>query len=200
MSSDLTDDKSALVQVKAWHRQATNYCLSQCWPICHHMASLGDNELSHFSVFITSVTFALCWVLNEQCHCPTVRLTITFAFYEVLNEPHWCLTFNLSIATVCTEYQIGHIAALLSNSPISFMEGTKWVFCCLAFELSVTTALYQGDFSKLLTGSLNLRALKYSLVNKNCFFQCMGKIFCVEFQRLPLKFHTKYFTLTLKDV
>ena len=31
-------------------------------------------------------------------------------------------------------------------------------------------------------------------------FQCMGKIFCVEFQRAPLKFHTKYFTHTLKDM
>ena len=30
-------------------------------------------------------------------------------------------------------------------------------------------------------------------------FQCMGKIFCVEFQRVPLKFHTKYLTQTLKD-
>ena len=28
----------------------------------------------------------------------------------------------------------------------------------------------------------------------------MGKIFCVEFQRVPLKFHTKYFTHILKDV
>ena len=27
----------------------------------------------------------------------------------------------------------------------------------------------------------------------------MGKIFCVEFQRVPLKFHTKYLTHTLKD-
>ena len=28
----------------------------------------------------------------------------------------------------------------------------------------------------------------------------MGKIFCVEFQRYPLKFHTKYLTHTLKDM
>ena len=28
----------------------------------------------------------------------------------------------------------------------------------------------------------------------------MSKIFCVEFQRYPLKFHTKYLTHTLKDV
>ena len=47
---------------------------------------------------------------------------------------------------------------------------------------------------------LNLRALKISKLHKNHIFQCMGKIFCVEFQRVPLKFHTKYITHTLKDV
>ena len=31
-------------------------------------------------------------------------------------------------------------------------------------------------------------------------FQYMGKIFCVEFQMVPLKFHTKYLTYTFKDV
>ena len=29
---DRTDDKSTLVQVMAWYRQATSYYLSQCWP------------------------------------------------------------------------------------------------------------------------------------------------------------------------
>ena len=28
----------------------------------------------------------------------------------------------------------------------------------------------------------------------------MAKVFCVEFQRYALKFHTKYLTHTLKDV
>ena len=47
---------------------------------------------------------------------------------------------------------------------------------------------------------LNLRALKFSPGNKIHTFQCMGKIFCVEFQRYPLKFYTKYLTHTLKDM
>ena len=32
MPLDLTDDKSLLVQVMAWCRQATSHYLSQCWP------------------------------------------------------------------------------------------------------------------------------------------------------------------------
>ena len=47
---------------------------------------------------------------------------------------------------------------------------------------------------------LNLRALQILMLYKSHIFQCMGKIFCVEFQRVPLKFHTKYLTHTLKDV
>ena len=47
---------------------------------------------------------------------------------------------------------------------------------------------------------LNLRAVKIPMLYKNRIFQCMSKIFCVEFQRVPLKFHTKYLTHTLKDV
>ena len=47
---------------------------------------------------------------------------------------------------------------------------------------------------------LHLRALKYSPVNKIHILQCMGEIFCVEFQSYPLKFHTKYLTHALKDM
>ena len=36
---------------------------------------------------------------------------------------------------------------------------------------------------------LNLGALTFSPVNKIHIFQCMGEIFCVEFQRYPFKFH-----------
>ena len=32
MLLDLADDKSTLVQVMAWYRQATSHYLSQCWP------------------------------------------------------------------------------------------------------------------------------------------------------------------------
>ena len=58
----------------------------------------------------------------------------------------------------------------------------------------------QGGRFKNAYELLNLRALKISKLHKNHIFQSMGKIFCVEFQRVPLKFHTKYLTHTLKDV
>ena len=45
---------------------------------------------------------------------------------------------------------------------------------------------------------VNLEARKFSFINKLHIFKYMGKIFCVEFQRKPLTFHTKYLTHTLK--
>ena len=47
MVQDPTDDKSILVQVKAWCRQATTHNLNQCWLLRSMMAmlSLGHDEL-----------------------------------------------------------------------------------------------------------------------------------------------------------
>ena len=38
------------------------------------------------------------------------------------------------------------------------------------------------------------------MLNKNGLFQCMGRIFCVGFQRFPLLFDTKYLTLLISEI
>ena len=51
MALDLTDDKSTLVQVMAWCRQATSDYLSQYWPRpMSPKASLGLNELTRHEI------------------------------------------------------------------------------------------------------------------------------------------------------
>ena len=67
--------------------------------------------------------------------------------------------------------------------------------CRMSEHLTVPGGRFKNTYELL-----NQRALKFSYVNKIHIFQCMGKIFCVEFQRYPLKFHTKYLTHTLKDM
>ena len=64
-----------------------------------------------------------------------------------------------------------------------------------ALLLEVGASWNQQNAKKL----LNLSALQISILDKIHIFQCMGNLFCVEFQRVPLKFHTKYLTHTLKD-
>ena len=86
--------------------------------------------------------------------------------------------------------------------PTVAMTGPSGVCCFIlqhVYPVTVVTTLSGGHFKNTFE-LLNLRALKVSHMYENCIFQCMGKIFCVEFQRYPLKFHTKYLTHTLKDV
>ena len=66
--------------------------------------------------------------------------------------------------------------------------------CCLPKAL-----MKLGERFKDAYELLNLKALRYSSANTIHTFQCMGKLICVEFQRVPLKFHTKYLIHTLKD-
>ena len=75
-------------------------------------------------------------------------------------------------------------------------EAPTMITFSVVFALRVST----GGRFKNTYELLNLIALKFSPVNKIHFFQCMGKIFCVEFQMYPLKFHAKYLTHTLKDM
>ena len=46
---------------------------------------------------------------------------------------------------------------------------------------------------------LNPRALTISMLCKDRIFQCVGKIWRVEFQRSPSNFHTKYVIHALND-
>ena len=48
MQQGPTDDKSTLVQVMAWCRQATSHYLNQCWP--RSPTPYGPNELTHWSL------------------------------------------------------------------------------------------------------------------------------------------------------
>ena len=62
MPLDLTDDKSTLVQVMAWCRQATSHYLSLVDPdLCRHMVSLSHNELRLCSqIAIAKIFILMC--------------------------------------------------------------------------------------------------------------------------------------------
>ena len=85
MSLDLADDKSTLVQVMAWCRQATSHYLSQCWP----------RSLSPYGVTRPE------WV--KAVHVPKIcwwlcRLFIVLCLHMTLI--HW--GFN-KMVTICTQ-------------------------------------------------------------------------------------------------
>ena len=75
MSLDLTDDKTTLVQVMAWCRQATSHYLSQCWP----------RSLSPYGITRPQ------WVNSLAIEtCGSVFLN---SFYELIT---WAIMWNLS--------------------------------------------------------------------------------------------------------
>ena len=64
MSLDLTDDKSTLVQVMAWCRQATSHYLSQCWP--RFMSRYGVTRPQCVKKYLTFKTRQR-WALHLLC-------------------------------------------------------------------------------------------------------------------------------------
>ena len=106
MSLDLTDDKSTLVQVMAWCRQATSHYLSQCWPrslspygvTWPQWASIGsDNGL----------------VLKRVAQCQPI-ISIIWKWHHTIwkclwNGSHFVLVSMCSLISISLLTQTGHI-------------------------------------------------------------------------------------------
>ena len=91
MSLDVSDEKSALVQVVAWCHEATSHHLSRCdLDLCCYMASLGHNEF---------ICFCLKQILKAT------RTTRTPAFWGYPPMPHdypyyWPVHFESQVHTI----------------------------------------------------------------------------------------------------
>ena len=160
-------------------------------------------NVAHCSDFACSIglKMQLSWMiwLRESCHARQVFHHPNICMFAIIF--HACILMDsLKIFTYC-----GSIGYGVKNIYI-------WCRCWHIIELccgfqeqsSVEKTLKdcgtsRGHFKNIYE-FLNLRALKFYTSYKNLIFQCMGKIFCVESQRYPLKFRTKYLAHTLKDV
>ena len=60
MPQDLTDDKSALIQVMAWCRQATSHYLNQCWPRSSTPYGVTRHQWVKLPSSVISDNFACC--------------------------------------------------------------------------------------------------------------------------------------------
>ena len=85
MTLDFTDDKSTLVQVMAWCRQATSHYLSQCWPRSLSPYGVTTQWVNHICQVISMALVELC-----QCTYNTgKRYTRWFAFCNGLFGTGW---------------------------------------------------------------------------------------------------------------
>ena len=128
-----------------------------------------------------------------------VQASLCYSYFQH-THPHMLLTLHLQ---TCPFWPV-------TDSMRMFVRYETSTHCSIHFNINEnhrTVLRMDNGVSEMTWGRfknayelLNLRALKISMLYKNLIFQCMGQIFCVEFQRVPLKFHTKYLTHTLKDV
>ena len=75
------------------------------------------------------------------------------------------------------------------------LSDTTFKCIMLCISLNLFCNLYHGSLGGRFKNTyelVNLGACKILLINKLHIFQCIGKTFCAEFQRFPLKFCTKY--------
>ena len=79
MPQQLTDDKSTLVQVIAWCRQAPSHYLSQCWP-----RSMSPNGITRPQWVKLPLKMALGWVLNYYIPYKTTDV-ITYPYLIWVN-------------------------------------------------------------------------------------------------------------------
>ena len=137
------------------------------------------------------------------------------ALGEILLIAHFFTPINISISTCCRPSresltmsynispEIWRVIVWTLKNPDQKVVSMDYRESNSIRPLSWPTTLISNESGGRFKNAyelLNPRALKISMLYRNHIFQCMGKIFCVEFQRVPLKFHTKYLTHTLKDV
>ena len=128
------------------------------------------------------------YISRNKCTYP--QLHFNWIIHHILNTTLYLMWHRfLQIWSVPDKIYLFAIVAL-------------WVTSCYILSCRNGTRVMwpSGGRFKKTCELLSLRALKFSPVNKMHIFQWMVKIFCVYFQRVPLKFHTKYLTHTLKNV
>ena len=95
MPQDLTDDKSTLVQVMAWCRQATSPYLSQCWP--RAMSPNGITRPQRVEGNFDVDGLVHCQVISSQgidCICREIQKT-SKAFISFGNQGMGCLLLRV---------------------------------------------------------------------------------------------------------
>ena len=176
---------------------------------CTHFTSLDDLWLQHCNKCAR----------NSHLHCISWHKQIQQEFSVYMHplipwgpwhsrSMHiltWCYRFESVMLRflndyhlvyyMCGEVDVGNLYSAYSKR----VEYACWLAACLTSQL-VYIQHWPGEHFKKTDELIDLRALKLSPVNKRHIFHCKGKKFWVEFQRVPLKFHAKYLTHTLKDI
>ena len=139
----------------------------------------------------SSLRFILLSFCDNTCICnPTMRSS---------HLPYWHWIVPWLVMSSCSRYRADIV--LVTNLVTS--EWLSGLRKSLANIHHIQSLKYEFEKNKNKKTydlvNLNLGAPKCSPVDWISIFPCMGKILCAQFQRVALKFHTKYLTHTLED-
>ena len=138
--------------------------------------------------FLVDITLRI----NPKCFTEVIfpikfRLNI---FYCIITRAFFTLktTYNTTLRMAAERIEhMRHIPQLcFIKQHNSFEPIVSLLYVCLTIW-KIWTIQGPGGRFKNAYELLKLRALKIPMLYKNRIFQCMSKIFCVEFQRVPLK-------------
>ena len=158
-----------------------------------------QNKTYYSVAYITYISLALTHqanVLVHLSHGNNVWDTVCWAPDHLFHVCHnFYVVFGLvQDCDISTEQWRYHSLALSHGC---ILCNAYWISWCsiwhICFEyvspISLLVMWSRGRFKNTYE-LLNLRVLKFLPTDKIYIFQCMVKIFCVDFQRYPLKFHT----------
>ena len=97
MSQDLTDDKSTLVQVKAWSHQVTSHYLSQCW--LSSMSSYGITRPQ--------------WVMWIYVSFRSIFVQLFLFSRYLLIDINWC-----TVQHTATQFQSWNVGQTLNKNTV----------------------------------------------------------------------------------
>ena len=121
LSLDLTNDKSALVQVMAWCRQTSHY-LSQCWP--RSLSPYGvtrpqwvnmhedEGQFSPYAVQSEKVktTLQVLWISAKSWSWVILQLSCKFG--ESAQTPNWVYKLNWHFNNISRQCRVIHVIYL----------------------------------------------------------------------------------------
>ena len=146
------------------------------------MPSLGHNE------FIATVTKGPPYKKYATNHCQSIVLT-----FALMKNPDIIFYIQMWQASLPLQWCNRRLLHLHVKFEIH-LQSSKWNHAFRLFTVQVLWkpdachSFYSGRPVLNTYGLLILRAVKLSYADKIHIFQCMGKIFCVKFERYPLNF------------
>ena len=174
---------TSLPQVMVWCHQAFTWTIVDPY-LCHNMALQGHNEFNHVTYRKKNIGKVRKYVRIQTYDRKTLWIALMCKLRGILS------TF-VNVNQSCYKRDAVY---LLWREHHTVISAQSLVPVGVWSDQHPWNKIW-GRFKKAYE-LVNLGIFKSSLLNKIHIFQCMGEIFCLQFQNVHLNLHTKYLNHT----